>query len=175
MNESLDIIGSYLIGGAIVLALVALTLTYNNRAQETKLSEIAQRTTQDAGKIIEYDFNKLGYRVTTGNKIISITKSSITFLADLDNNATTDTITYSVIKQNDGLYLSREVTAGSQTKSWTMPVQSFNISGIDSTGSSTYNTANVKGISISFVTSKQSSSLYTIGAFWQRDFFPKNL
>lgn len=173
MNQSLDLIGSYILGGIVVLALVGLTLSYNGKSQETKLSEIAQYTSEETGKIIENDFDKLGYRVS-GNKIINIDSTSITFMADLYNNGTADSVTYSTNTQNQKLYLSRRV-AGAQTNSWTIPVQRFSISGIDSTGAATFNVTNIKGISVSLTTSKESSARYAIGAFWQRKFYPKNL
>ena len=173
MNQSLDLIGSYILGGIVILALVGLTLSYNGKSQETKLSEIAQYTTQVTGKIMENDFDKLGYRVS-GNKIISIDSASITFMADLDNNGSADSITYSTSTQNNKLYLSRRV-AGAQTSSWKIPVQKFSISGIDSTGAATFNITNIKGISVSLTTKKESNARYAIGAFWQRKFYPSNL
>ncbi len=173
MNQTLDIIGSYLIGGIVVLALVGLTLTYNGKSQQTKLSEIAQYTTEETGKIIEHDFDKLGYRVS-GNKIVSISSSSITFLADLDNNGTADSVTYSTFTQNQNLFLTRRVSS-LQIKSWNIPIQSFTLAGIDSTGAATFNISNIKGINVSLATAKQSNAQYAIGAFWQRKFFPKNL
>jgi len=176
MNQSLDIIASYLIGAVIVLGLVGLMITFNNKSQETKLNEITQYTSQSLGDVIEYDFNKLGYGVS-GNKIVSISDSSITFLADLDNNQTTDSITYSTVRQNNNLLLSRKVVMGAQYKSWTSPVKSLNIAGIDTAGNSTYNISNIKGINVRVQLSKEgfSNSRYAIGAFWQRKFYPPNL
>ena len=173
MNQSLDLIGSYILGGIVVLALVGLTLSYNGKTQETKLSEIAQYNTEETGKIIENDFDKLGYRVS-GSKIIRIDSSSITFMADLDNNGTADSVTYSTSTQNNRLYLTRRVV-GAQLNSWQIPVKRFSISGIDSTGAATYNILNIKGISVSLTTNKESGAKYEIGAFWQRNFYPKNL
>ncbi|MCL5027776.1 MAG: hypothetical protein M1480_02020 [Bacteroidetes bacterium] len=173
MNQSLDLIGSYILGGIVVLALVGLTLSYNGKTQETKLSEIAQYNTEETGKIIENDFDKLGYRVS-GSKIIRIDSSSITFMADLDNNGNADSVTYSTMTQNQKLFLSRRV-AGAHTNSWSIPVQRFSINGIDSTGAATFNITSIKGISVSLTTNKESNARYAIGAFWQRKFFPKNL
>ncbi len=176
MNESLDIIGSYLIGGIVVLGLVGIMFAFNSKSQETKLSEIAQYTSQEIGDVIENDFNKLGYGIA-GNKITGITDSSITFLADLDNNQTTDSITYSTFRQNNNLYLSRKVVEGSQTKQWNTLVKSFNIAGIDTAGNATYTISNIKGIDVKLLITKEgyANSKYGIGSFWQRKFYPPNL
>ena len=176
MNSSLDIIGSYLIGGIVVLGLVGVMFLFNSKAQETKLSEIAQYSSEQMGDIIEYDFNKLGYGVT-GNKIVSITDSSITFLADLENNQTVDSITYSTTRENNILYLLRRVVEGAQNRQWIEPVKSFNIAGIDTAGNDTYTVSNIKGIDVKILITKEgyANSKYSIGAFWQRKFYPPNL
>ena len=176
MNSSLDIIGSYLIGGIVVLGLVGVMLVFNGKNQETKLSEIAQYTSQQIGDVIEHDFNKLGYGVP-GNKIVSISDSSITFLADLHNNQTIDSVTYSTLKQNNNYYLSRKVVEGAKTKQWNTQIKNFSIAGIDSTGNATYTISNIKGINIKLLITKEgyANSRYGIGAFWQRKFYPPNL
>ncbi len=176
MNSSLDIIGSYLIGGIVALGLVVLMLTFNKKSQETKLSEISQYTTEQIGDILGHDFNKIGYGVG-GSKIVSITDSSISFLADLQNNQTVDSISYSEVKQNNKLYLLRKVIEGNQTKQWNIPVKSFDIAGIDTSGNTTYTISNIKGIEVKLLVTKESysNSNYSIGAFWQRIFYPPNL
>ncbi len=176
MNSSLDIIGSYLIGGIVVLGLVGIMFVFNSKSQETKLSQIAQYTSEQIGDIVEHDFNKLGYGVS-GNSISSITDSSITFLADLNNSQTIDSITYSTLRQNNNFYLSRKVVEGTTTKQWNTPVKSFDIAGIDTSGNPTYNIANIKGINVKILITKEgfANSKYGIGAFWQRKFYPPNL
>ena len=176
MNQTLDLLSSYLIGGIIVLGLAGLMITFNNKSQETKASEIAQSTSEIMGDVIEHDFNKLGYGVT-GSKIVSITDSSITFLADIDNDQNVDTVSYSTIKQNNKLFLSRKFVKNNQTKLWSVLVQSFAVAGIDSTGSSTYTPSSIKGIDVKVLLTKESfsNSKYTLGAYWHRKFYPSNL
>lgn len=176
MNQTLDALASYLIGGIVILGLAGLMLTFNSKTQEAKLSQITQYTSEQVGNILEYDFNKLGYGVT-GNKIVSITDSSITFLADLDNNQTADSITYSTSRLNNGLYLVRNVVEGNQNKLWKTPINSLSIAGLDTAGSSTYNITGIKGISVKILYTKEgfSNSKYGIGAFWQRKFYPPNI
>jgi len=62
MNHLLDIAGSYIVGGIILLAVVGLTLHFSSLSQDVKMAEITHRSLTDLGEIIEHDFNRLGYR-----------------------------------------------------------------------------------------------------------------
>ena len=175
MNETLDIVGSSIIGGFILIMLIGVTLNYSSKNQETKLSEISQYSMASVGGIVSNDFDKLGYRVS-GNKILSITSNSISFLGDINNDGTADTIIYSTVQQNNTLNLKRYV-GNSKSSFWIFPIQSLSINGIDSSGNSTFTINNIKGISVSIVLSQQtiSNSQTNVGAFWERTFYPKNL
>ncbi len=176
MSELLDTIGSYVIGGVVLLLIVGFILYFNDQSQETKLSQISQVSIIEVGKIIENDFNKLGYRVTSGNKIQAITSDSISFNGDVDNDGIIDTITYSTYTQNQTLYLKRS-TKGSVTGQWSMPIKSFTVQGYDSSGTATTQISNIKSISFTLVISEQtySDSPTQVGASWVRVFYPKNL
>ena len=176
MNEILDTMGSYVIGGIVLLSLVSFILYFNSNSQETKLSQISQVSIIEVGKIIQNDFNKLGYRVTSGSKIQAISSDSISFNGDIDNDGIVDNITYSTYTQNQTLYLKRSTT-GSVTGQWSMPVKSFAIQGYDSTGSPTTQISNIKSVSFTLVTSEKTynGSQTQVGASWVRVFYPKNL
>ena len=175
MNESLDMLGASIIGGGILLMLLMVSLNFNSKTQETKLSEISQLSIVSVGKILSNDFNKLGYRAT-GNKILSISSDSISFLGDVNNDGTVDTVTYSTYQQGNELELKRYI-GNTQSSSWTFPIKSLAINGVDSTGSSTFTISNIKGISFSILLSQKtfSNSLANVGSYWKRIFYPKNL
>ncbi len=177
MNQALDTIGSYLIGGLVVLAIVGLTLTLNNKSQESKLYQITQMSSTAVGQVIADDFDKLGYRVGAGNKILSISSNSIKFVGDLQNNGQVDTVTYSTFTQNNQLYLMRKVSTSGSSSQWSYQLSSFSVEGKDSTGNATNVAANIKSIKISMVEIQSSfaDSQNQIGASWVREFFPKNL
>ena len=107
---------------------------------------------------------------------MSITSNSISFLGDINNDGTVDTIIYSTVQQNNTLNLKRYV-GNSKSSFWIFPIQSLSINGIDSSGNSTFTINNIKGISVSIVLSQQtiSNSQTKVGAFWERAFYPKNL
>jgi hypothetical protein len=47
-------------------------------------------------EIVENDFYKIGYRVTTGQKIMAAESLMVSFAADLNNSGTPATVTYAV-------------------------------------------------------------------------------
>lgn len=174
MNTLLDLLGSYLIGGFVLVGVIGLILFLSTRSQDAKLNEISQVTISETGKVIEYDFNKLGYRVETGSKVITLTDSTIKFASDLDNNGVVDTVIYSVLTQNNTKTLRRYVT-NLAVKTWDMSVFNAKITGLDSIGVKTLTPSSVKGIEVSLQLQPASSGESIPGAYWKRRFFPRNL
>jgi hypothetical protein len=174
MNQVFDLLGSYLIGGIVLAALVALILHFTSKSQETTLSQITQYTVVETGMVMENDFDLIGYRVASGPKIMALSADSICFRADLNNTGTIDTVKFYAGNTNGTLRLFKKI--GTVTK-WSMPVKSFSIQGIDSAGSQTYNIANIKSFIVSIVTHENSidDPQNNIGAFWKGRIYPKNL
>lgn len=175
MHHILDIAGSYIIGGMVLLSLIGLTFHFSAKSQETKLSEIAQRSATEIGAIIEHDFQKLGYRVSANDKILNISGTSITFLADLDNDGVVDTVYYSVAKGSGIVELKRRTS--SPVTEWTTPVQNFIVAGYDDEGTVTQLASEVKSISVELIFKEDSfkDSKGEVSGSWKRKFFPRNL
>lgn len=176
MNQMLDIAGSYIVGGIILLAVVGLTLHFSSVAQNTKLSEISHRTLTDVGEIIDHDVSKLGYRIESGDKIISINENSLIFVSDYDNNSIIDTISYIETELKDQKYLTRKV-ANSSSSEWKMEIGNLVIESFDSTGTLNYTKEFIKSIAVTveFEPETESDASETAGKTWKRKFFPRNL
>lgn len=176
MNHLLDIAGSYIVGGIILLAVVGLTLHFSSISQDTKMSEISHRSLTDLGEIIEHDFNRLGYRVESSDKITSVNANAISFLSDLDNDGVIDTIIYSEVSdQADEKFLKRRV-ANQSSSEWQMQVSDLIIEGFDSAGASTYSINNIRSIAVTVILENETETDADIaGKIWKRQFFPKNL
>jgi hypothetical protein len=176
MNHLLDLIGSYIIGGFLLVALLGLTLHFSTKSQEVKLSEITLRSLNDVGMVIEHDFTKLGYRVESGSKIVSISSNQIVFLSDLNNDGVIDTITYNTYTSNDSLYLTRNASYLAQQQ-WLIPVKDFEVEGFDDIGAQTGDVNEVQSIKLNIVVEEEGlpDSQANIGSYWTRQFFPKNL
>ena len=93
MSDWLDVAGSFVIGGIVILAFVNLNLSISSSASENLYSGIMQRGITSAADLIEYDFYKIGYR-NTGNKIEIADSNEIKFYSDINNDGVSDEIHY---------------------------------------------------------------------------------
>lgn len=176
MNQMLDILSSFLIGGILLLALVGLNMQFNNKYSEIKLAEITQTTSSKIGEIIEHDFNKIGYGNQVDTSIVSISKNSITFKGDLDNNGSIERVNYSFISNNNGKFI-RRIINNNVNNSWTQPINSFELFGLTNSLDTTYNTSILTAILVNLEYAK-TDFLYdtlSIGVQWRRIFYPKNM
>ncbi len=89
----LDLIGSYIIAGTIILMIGRLNVYILNSSNENLQSNREQLNLSTSADIIDYDFYKIGYRIT-GDKIVIADSDKIKFYADIDNNGTGDTLYY---------------------------------------------------------------------------------
>jgi hypothetical protein len=176
MNQTLDLVASFLIGGILLLALLGLNIQFNSKYQEIKLSEIAHTNSSNIGQVIEHDFSKIGYGNLIDSSIVSITNSSIIFKGDLNNNGTIERVDYRLVTNSSGKFLKRTVNFD-ETKAWMQPIERFELYGISSNYDTTYNPNNIKSILVNVEFSKKDYKLDTlsIGLQWRRKFSPKNL
>ena len=95
MSAWLDVVGSFVIGGIVILILANLNFSINTAASENLYSGIVQRGLTSATDLIEYDFYKIGYR-SPGNKIEIADSNEIKFYSDIDNDGISDKLHYFV-------------------------------------------------------------------------------
>ena len=93
MSDWLDVVGSIIIGGIVILIFANLNLSIGVSASENLYSGIMQRGLTSATELIEYDFYKIGYR-NSGNKIEIADSNEIKFYSDIDNDGVLDEINY---------------------------------------------------------------------------------
>ncbi|HWP82423.1 MAG TPA: hypothetical protein VNN76_07190 [Bacteroidota bacterium] len=95
MGVIIDLIGSMIVRGTIVVIVVTMMLQLHNTLYERNAQSIAQQKMMTVSDIITMDFKLLGYNVPVGtNPILRIESQRIDFLGDLGNNGTIDTIRY---------------------------------------------------------------------------------
>lgn len=138
--SSLEIPGSLIIGGLLLLCIMGFYFMYSNFTSSKNINAIVQSSSVELKKVIDYDFNKIGYR--SAKKITAINANSISFQADLDNNGVVDTINY--VFQND---LTRTVNPG--LKSFRFHgIDNFVIEGYDSLDRITYQPGIIKNVAV---------------------------
>lgn len=94
MSYFLDVIGSFAIGGIIVLLIIRFNESMISASNESLIYNLAQFNTTELSQILEYDFYKIGFRVDDENKFGIAEKSKVEFYSDYDNNGTIDTVRY---------------------------------------------------------------------------------
>ena len=95
MSDWLDIVGSFVIGGMVILILANLNISISTAASENLYSGIVQGGLTSAADLIEYDYYKIGYRIS-GNKIEIADSNEIKFYSDIDNDGVSDELHYFV-------------------------------------------------------------------------------
>ena len=96
MNQIHDILGSIIIGGIVLLMLTA----FNGNVMESAGIQIYKTTVQGnlttVTDILEYDFRKMGYRVspTQDSAITFADTSKITFKGDFNDDGVIDSLQY---------------------------------------------------------------------------------
>lgn len=93
MSDWIDLIGSFAIGGLIVLMVINLNLSVNVAATQNLYSNVTQRQIVSSVEVIEHDIYKIGYRIAS-DVIEKADSNEIKFKTDIDNNGIDDKIRY---------------------------------------------------------------------------------
>ncbi len=174
---SLDLIGSLIIGGLVLLMILSFTFYFMNASRSAVIAEAQQTTAAELGRVIEHDFSKMGYRVMSGDKISSLSSNSISFRADLNNDSSVDSIRYYVQGSGSSKKLVRRVNDGN-VKEYSLDIADFSVAAFDSVGNTTTNPQNVNQLQVQMRFSKEfryTDKVDSLGAYWIRRFAPKNL
>ena len=106
-NTILDIIGSIITGGLLLLILFKINVNATSNLYNTNSEANIQQSMVSVVEVLESDFRKIGY-CRDWNKIPDPTKailyadsSSIKFLSDLNNNSNVDTVYYYVGRRSE--------------------------------------------------------------------------
>ncbi len=189
MSYWLDIVGSFIIGGFIFLILANINLIISSSSSELSYATIVQSDLSNILDIVEYDFYKMGYRISD-NKITLAEKKKIKFALDIDDDGSSDSLYYylgttselSITKNPDDKLVYRVVNSNSPEIIGR--VRHFHLYYYDSTGnrisfSSLQNESSrrkIRSIDVKLVIESVESvdSVY-IGAELRRKISPKNL
>jgi len=188
MSYLLDIVGSFIIAGMVIMMLMAININTTTASSVILFTTIEQRKMTDVSELIEYDFYKIGYRIQD-DKISIADSNEIKFYTDIDNNDLADSIHYFLGDITDLSYtynpndkpLYRKRNDSLLTE---FPVVDFQLSYFDSIGntlaySSLTNSAGrelIKSIKIEITV--ESDELYDDKyqtSEWKKKISPKNL
>jgi len=140
MAYLLDILGSVVIAGMVVMILLTVNINTTASSSVILFTTIEQRKIMDVSELIQYDFYKLGYRIPD-EKISVADSNEIKFYSDIDNNDVVDTIHYYVGETSDLSYTTNPNDKPLyRQRNWQdnllseIPVVDFNLSYFDSLG-----------------------------------------
>lgn len=191
MGVMIDIIGSTIIRGVIVLVILSLNISLNNAlSQKTVRAALKQKTVVPA-QILTDDIRLAGYNQPTfPPKAFAIAKADeVTFTADLDDDGVTETVHYYLGAAPAGsthrvLYRQRN---GGAPFELARDVISLTFTYYTSSGATILPGTNRTGIKSISIQLKMASSVQVtegIGtdntardetAYWERTVFPQNM
>ncbi len=189
MSYLLDIIGSSIIAAMVIMILLAVNINNTASSSVILFTTIEQRKITAVSELIEYDFYKIGYRIS-GDKISIADSNQIKFYTDINNNGFADSIHYFLGDTTDLSYTSNPSdkpmyrNRNDQNIPTQIPVVYFHLSYFDSIGnslaySSLINSTGRKLIkSIKVRIKVESDELYDgkyRAAEWKKKISPKNL
>lgn len=91
MDTWLDIVGSVITGGIVILAVMNLNIKMVDNGREKVTASISQTDINSSAQVLDHFFYKIGYRVP-GDKIAVADSNRIKFYSDIDNDGTVDTL-----------------------------------------------------------------------------------
>jgi hypothetical protein len=182
MNEMQDILGSMVFGGIIMVMVISFNGNISESAALQTFHTTVQTNATTVTNILEYDLRKLGYRVTSSDKITIADTNRIAFKGDFDNNGTTDSITYYVgstvpsgVSNPRSRLLYRQLNANSP-QTMNLGITKFHLWYYGANGASTDTLSQIRTIKValSFESNSPYNGIYS-GAYWERVIKPKNL
>lgn len=184
MNVILDIVGSVILAGLIILAMNNGVAELNETTYEQTYSLTQQTNIVALARIIEHDFVKIGYRAPD-SAIVEADSQSITFRSDLYNDDTLRTVTYTLctpegepvseVANPAEMVLFREVT-GETPAAISSGLVEFSLTYFDSTGRATSSADEVHAIAVrvELQTPEPVDEGYP-AVFWEKTIYPRNL
>lgn len=189
MSTMWDLMISAVIGGSLMLSIFALNANLMQVGHETTRDSYAQTELLGFTQLIEYDFNKIGYRATAP-KVTKGDSTEIIYKSDDGNNHIINTIRYTVgtvseasTTPNPRDFPLYKYIQGAQSLKNYYGLTSFRFDYYDSTGRSitmpittTSELNRIKLIKVRAVIQSFFPVDTTYAScYWERTFVPKNL
>jgi hypothetical protein len=157
MTTMLDIIGSVIVGGLVILGMSQFILDRQAAVIDSTDKTTAQITNESITSTMMYDLRKIGYNVKTTPVFLLCRPTALTALGDIDNNGVVDTIRYwwsgavtSTPNPNDSL-LFRKIN-NETTEGLDVGLTNLRFTYLNSSGSETTTPADVRAVQVSIAT-----------------------
>jgi len=184
MATLLDVLASFGFGGVLMMLILRLTLFFSSSHQQSNFTLRTQEFCVQLGKIMEYDFYKIGYGDPSKSPMRVADSTKIQFYADIDDDGAVDSVTYYAkpMSGRDARHfeLFRQVNAG-RPISMNLGLRKFRFTYYDSTSTPTATLSKIRAIKIAFdiendyesVTGGGSDQVYPT-VHWEQFIVPKS-
>ncbi len=142
MNTHLDIIGSFIIAGALILGFAQFNANKHSAMLEATTSVMNQDAMSSFTTVMISDLRKIGYGCQN-EAFLTIQQKRLVFLSDIDNNGSIDTVKYwfatpaeSTLNPSDSLLyrqVNNEDAVGSSLGIVDLRFRYFNAAGSETT------------------------------------------
>ena len=184
MTSHLNLIGSILIGGLLLLMINRYHSSLDQNVKENVMDSITKQNSTSISNLIEFDLNRMGLGVSmTTNVLIQADSNRITFLSDIDQNGAVDTVryflsdttvAYSTANPRD-VVLYRLINTQAPEDA-AMGVTRFHIRYLDAIGNETANLSQIRTFEVTLnVESTAAYNDHYATFFWQTRVTPPNL
>ncbi|MCX6640053.1 MAG: hypothetical protein NTW14_06170 [bacterium] len=153
MSSILDLVGSFIIGGLLLMMILSFNANVSEMSTQDQLELIVQQNMTELVSEIEFDFRKIGYRVPNpALAVISADTSGISFRGDIDDDGTVDVLTYQLGTTGEmrGTHNPRDRiirrTVNGQTTTGSLGVTGLRLRYYDLGGTATTNVTLIKTI-----------------------------
>jgi hypothetical protein len=140
MSVILDLLGSVVIAGFVILIGLRLNMTIAGNVDASKANVNVQESMVDIVRSLEYDFRKIGYNVPENEvAIIDTSATMIKFRTDLDRDGVLDTVAWwagpklTTLPNPNTIMLYRQVNGGTPVAS-NLGVTNFKLRYMDQDG-----------------------------------------
>lgn len=153
MNAMLEVAGSSIIGGMIVLMILQTNITITNSVYYHTLNTANQINLTTIAQVIDNDIKNAGYRVTDSIKIYSTDSTNLCIRHDIDDNGVVDSVRYAAFPGRDSDILTlKRIVNGNTSAATEFPVTDFVVRYYDSNGRPTTFRSTVRLVKVAFTT-----------------------
>ena len=203
MNQIHDLLGSIIIGGIVLLMLLAFNGNVMQSAGTQTFKTIVQSNLTAVTDILEFDIRKMGYRLsaTQDSAVVLADSNRITFRGDIDDNGVVDQVQYYIDTVTAYLtnnprdrVLHRRLNNGPPVNMYLgmigMKIQYYGNNDSPITNTPLANTNSIKSVKVSisieskdrffdnrksqYISNPFNDTTYA-GAYWERKIKPQNM
>ncbi len=182
MTVFLDIIGSMMVRGMIVLIVLRMNVSLNTMIVDTTAHSTIQQRMAVLRQVMVSDFEAIGFNVV-GTAFIDVKNHDIRFLGDVDGDGTPETISYDRSSTGDlpntpnpnDRYIHRKVNSGT-ARIVADGITKIDFEYYDDKGAVTTDKNKVKSFKITAIMqdSHPVDGRYP-STFWEQTFYPPNI